>query len=111
MKAKTVWIAAGAAAVWCLLATAALAEGTREHGASCAQEAKGLKGEERDKFLEACRKAQGHGDGNGNGNGNGHSSGHGHSQQEKMKSCNAEARTRDLHGDERRAFMSSCLRG
>jgi len=34
-----------------------------------------------------------------------------HSQQEKMKTCNQEARERDLHGDERRAFMSSCLKG
>lgn len=31
------------------------------------------------------------------------------SQQEKMKACNAEAKTRTLKGDERRAFMSQCL--
>ena len=30
-------------------------------------------------------------------------------QQEKMKSCNAEARTKALKGDERRTFMSGCL--
>jgi uncharacterized protein HemX len=30
-------------------------------------------------------------------------------QQEKMKTCNAEAKTRTLKGDERRAFMSQCL--
>lgn len=33
------------------------------------------------------------------------------SQQEKMKTCNAEAKQKDLHGDERRAFMSTCLKG
>jgi hypothetical protein len=33
------------------------------------------------------------------------------SQQEKMKTCNAEAKSKDLHGDERRAFMSTCLKG
>lgn len=33
------------------------------------------------------------------------------SQQEKMKSCNAEAKKKELKGDERRAFMSSCLKG
>jgi hypothetical protein len=33
------------------------------------------------------------------------------SQQEKMKTCNAEAKAKDLHGDERRAFMSTCLKG
>ena len=31
-------------------------------------------------------------------------------QQHKMKVCNIQAHERDLHGDERRAFMSSCLR-
>ena len=30
-------------------------------------------------------------------------------QQEKMKTCNAEARTKALKGDERRTFMSGCL--
>jgi hypothetical protein len=30
-------------------------------------------------------------------------------QQEKMKSCNAEAATKALKGDERKAFMSECL--
>jgi hypothetical protein len=34
-----------------------------------------------------------------------------HSQQNKMKHCNVEAGRKDLHGDERRAFMSSCLKG
>jgi hypothetical protein len=32
-------------------------------------------------------------------------------QQEKMKSCNAEARTKALKGDERKKFMSACLSG
>ena len=30
-------------------------------------------------------------------------------QQEKMKSCNAEAKTSALKGDERKKFMSECL--
>lgn len=30
-------------------------------------------------------------------------------QQEKMKTCSAEAKTKSLKGDERRAFMSQCL--
>lgn len=29
---------------------------------------------------------------------------------EKMRACNAEARTKGLKGDERRAFMSECLK-
>ena len=34
-----------------------------------------------------------------------------HDQQEKMRYCNAEAKKKELKGDERRAFMSSCLKG
>jgi len=30
-------------------------------------------------------------------------------QQNKMKTCNADAKTKALTGDERKAFMSSCL--
>ena len=32
-------------------------------------------------------------------------------QQEKMKTCNAEAKTKALKGDERNKFMSTCLKG
>jgi len=32
-------------------------------------------------------------------------------QQNKMKSCNAEAKAKALAGDERKKFMSSCLKG
>ena len=32
-------------------------------------------------------------------------------QQLRMKHCNADARTQDLHGDARKAFMKACLRG
>lgn len=30
-------------------------------------------------------------------------------QQDKMKACNADAKTKDLKGDERKAFMKDCL--
>ena len=30
-------------------------------------------------------------------------------QQERMKRCNAEAKTKGLKGDERKAFMKDCL--
>jgi hypothetical protein len=99
MKSKTYWLM-GAAAVWCFAVTAALAEGTKgdDTGAACAREAKGLKGEERKEAIEACLKSHEHSNGNG------------HSQQNRMKACNVEAGKKDLHGDERRAFMSSCLK-
>ena len=32
-------------------------------------------------------------------------------QQDKMKSCNAEAKTKDLKGDDRKGFMKGCLSG
>ena len=32
-------------------------------------------------------------------------------QQDKMKSCNADAKSKALKGDERKKFMSSCLKG
>lgn len=32
-------------------------------------------------------------------------------QQDRMKGCSADARTKGLKGDERKAFMSSCLKG
>ncbi len=35
----------------------------------------------------------------------------GTSQQSKMKTCNADAKTKDLHGADRRAFMKQCLSG
>ena len=60
--------------------------------AACTHDAKALKADEQHKFIADCMK------------------GHG-SQQDKMRTCNAEARQKDLHGDERRAFMSSCLKG
>lgn len=31
-------------------------------------------------------------------------------QQSRMKGCNAEAKTKALKGDERKAFMSECLK-
>jgi len=97
VRSKTLLLV-GFAVVWALSVTAALAQDKRgeEHRAACVQEAKGLKGEERERVIAACEKGHAHG---------------AHSQQEKMKACNQEARERDLHGDERRAFMSSCLRG
>jgi hypothetical protein len=32
-------------------------------------------------------------------------------QQDKMKNCNADAASKALKGEERKAFMSSCLKG
>ena len=95
MKTKTLWLV-GAAAVWCLAVTTVAAEGGKaDRTAECAAEAKGLKGEERERSIDACLKE----------------GSVGHPQQNRMKSCNVEAGRKELRGDERRAFMSSCLKG
>jgi hypothetical protein len=36
---------------------------------------------------------------------------HHNTQGEKMKACNQEASAKSLHGDDRRHFMSECLKG
>ncbi len=80
--------------------------------AACAHESKGLRGDDHQNFMSECLK--------------------GHEaeaqqlkkeaaaertlagqplQQGKMKVCNDEAGRKNLHGDERRAFMSACLKG
>jgi hypothetical protein len=71
--------------------------------ASCSQEAKGLKGEEREKFMAKCQK--------GGAAAKPVRSAALESQQNKMKKCNSEAGRKALKGDERRAFMSACLKG
>ena len=79
--------------------------------ATCAHASKGLKGDAHQDFMSECLK--------------GHeaeaaelkreapqrTSADASFQQGKMKICNDEARARNLHGDEHRAFMSSCLKG
>ena len=80
--------------------------------ATCAHESKGLRGDDHQNFMSECLK--------------GHaadadllkkdavahkSSVEASHQQNKMKACNEEAGKKELHGDERRAFMSSCLKG
>ena len=123
MKSSTAGVLAAAAlsAIAFSPVAAAELEKAEKHPASqqdrfshCAHESKGLKNEERHKFMSECLK--------------GHDAEsaavkevalkdapkdhepHG-TQQQKMKACNEEAHQKNLHGDERRAFMSTCLKG
>jgi len=57
--------------------------------------AKGMKGEDRDKFMSTCLKG----------------GSAPMTQQERMTACNKEAGAKSLKGDERKAFMSKCLSG
>ncbi len=123
MKAKihTVILAA------LLLAAAPAAVAEKSHAqqekfARCSHDSKGLKGEERNKFMSECLKAH---DSHENDKPKAHTprekaagtvkearhEAQPHeTQQNRMKSCNEQAGRKDLHGDERRAFMSACLR-
>jgi hypothetical protein len=80
--------------------------------AACAHESKGMRGEEHQSFMSECL----HG---GAGEGSeekkqaaaNRTAGEPSAQHSRMKSCNEEAGRRGLHGDERRTFMSNCLKG
>jgi hypothetical protein len=100
MKTRFVAIAAAALAAT-LFAPAAFAE-DKARTAACKKETAHLKGEEHSTAFARCLKAD-------------HvaraDSPAQDRQQNKMKACNAEAGRKDLKGDERRAFMSSCLKG
>ena len=100
MKTRLAVLAAAALAA-SLFAPAAFAE-DKERAATCRKETAHLKGEEHDKAYARCLKAD-------------HvartDSPAQDRQQNKMKACNAEAGRKDLKGDERRAFMSHCLKG
>jgi hypothetical protein len=101
-----------------LLAFAALPAAAGEGGShsqqgkmkTCNDEArsKDLHGDERRAFMSSCLKGP-NGDA-GEKHKDKEKRDGGHAQQNKMKTCNDQARTKDLHGDERRAFMSSCLK-
>ena len=100
MKAKHLWLAGCAMAGALAVAGAAADEGKAapDRSAACAREAKGLKGEQYTRAVNECLRAD---DGDGGLT----------TQQKKMKTCNAKAREKALHGDERRSFMSACLKG
>ena len=76
--------------------------------AHCSHESKGLKGEERSKFMSECLKSHGAKDQPAATREARHEP---HEQQNRMKTCNEEAGRKSLHGDERRQFMSTCLKG
>ena len=80
----------------------------QEKFAHCSHESKGLKAEERNKFMSECLKGHGAKDTPATTREARHEP---HEQQNRMKTCNEEAGKKSLHEDERRQFMSSCLKG
>ena len=80
----------------------------RDRFATCAHESKGLKGDEHQKFMSDCLKGQGPAKKDEQPHKTTAAAGE---QQNRMRTCNEEAHTKNLHGDERRSFMSTCLKG
>jgi hypothetical protein len=78
--------------------------------ATCAHESKGLRGEEHQKFMSDCLKGR-EIEGATHKDSSPRAADETGSQQNRMRTCNEEAARHELHGDERRAFMSSCLKG
>ncbi len=108
---------AACAATAALIAFAAFAEEpTHKQGAqqskfaTCAHESKGLRGEEHQKFMSECLKGH-ESEGTARNDSSHRAADDTGSQQNRMRTCNEEAAHKALHGDERRAFMSTCLKG
>lgn len=70
---------------------------------------KALKGDERKAFMKEClsKKAEGAAEKKADAAPAGKKA----AQHEKMKNCNKEAKEKALKGDERKKFMSGCLKG
>ena len=61
---------------------------------------KGMKGEDRKKFMSSCLKGEEPG-----------ASAKQKGQQNKMTECNKQAGDKGMKGDDRKKFMSACLKG
>lgn len=78
----------------------------------CNKQATGKKGDERKAFMSSCLKGQSTTAAAAPAAAAPAATPAAHeTQQEKMKSCNADAKTKALKGADRKAFMSSCLKG
>ena len=116
MKTRFLRMLAVAAVSFACIPSALAADGdhksTDQQGkmATCSHEAKGLKGEEHRSYMSECLKGHGASTAPHAKEASNEGAPHG-SQQDKMRTCNAEAGRKELKGDERRSFMSSCLKG
>ena len=77
----------------------------------CSHESKGMKGDAHKKFMSECLKSKETPAEVKAAMGKAPVASAQQTQQEKMKSCNAEAGQKKLRGDERKKFMSDCLKG
>ena len=117
MRRSTWFVTMGAALA--VLATSGLAVAENSQQAkmtTCNADAKAqnLKGDDRKAFMKNCLSAKGAASAPSDATAKpaaampgGTTTGN--SQQDKMKSCNADAKTKGLKGDDRKAYMKTCL--
>ncbi len=114
MKTRPLQLALCAAVSAILACPALAAEGEPETRQSrftaCAHESKGLRGDEHRHFMSECLKGRA-GEEGVRPEAGVHPTEAEASPHSRMKACNDEAGRQNLHGDERRAFMSTCLKG
>ena len=96
---KTIVVAAAMLAMGTAQAQEKKPTAQQERMTKCNQEAKGMKGDARQKFMSECLSGK-------SGQAKGQTA-----QQEKMTACNKEASAKGLKGDARQKFMSQCLKG
>lgn len=99
-----------------LVSAPAFAGAQQEKMRGCNKEAKGMKGDERKAFMGKCLKKDYVLKGDTAPAAKAEtkpvaSAAAPMKQQDKMKTCNADAKTKALKGADRKAFMSSCLKG
>lgn len=93
----------------------AFAAGEKMKG--CSKEATGMKGEERKMFMKKCLskdyvlKSEAAAPAKPAAPATPATPAAASMQQDKMKACNADAKAKGLMGDERKKFMSACLKG
>lgn len=81
--------------------------------ANCAHQSKGMKGDAHRKFMSDCLKGNSAMDNMRTKKGEVKNKAGSTTtvQREKMKTCNTQAKEKKLKGNDRRSFMSECLKG
>jgi hypothetical protein len=109
MKMFILWLTLG---MLCPPALAATSQQSKMKTCNAAAKAKSLKGEERRAFMKQCLSGTSRPkDAAVPERASKAAPNQAPAQRNKMKTCNAEAKTKQLKGAERRTFMKSCLSG
>ncbi|MDP4029184.1 MAG: PsiF family protein [Gallionella sp.] len=93
------------------LSASAFAAAQQEKMKGCSKEAAGMKGDERKAFMKKCLSKDYVLKSGTATPATPATPAAASMQQDKMKACNVEAKTKELKGDDRKKFMSACLKG